>query len=217
MGSISPYNLDPAQYKFPSPLNGWEKHTPLSESKTQDGKSYDSPDNSVLSDAYEHFVAPISNGGRHDSQLPGFDVHVYFNPVITPWAPDADGLANRPPARQISIPELRTYPLHTDPQGPHAPGMFEVALFTPHQFGAFVSWMVVHRGPLSALVHPNTDEELRDHLHMTAWLGPEVPLDMERFRLRPMCETMDRRAGTVTKIVDTGDAGKTVKEVRRIE
>ncbi|CAG8291577.1 unnamed protein product [Penicillium salamii] len=102
MGSISPYNLDPAQYKFPSPLNGWEKHTPLSESKTQDGKSYDSPDNSVLSDAYEHFVAPISNGGRHDSQLPGFDVHVYFNPVITPWAPDADGLANRPPARQIS-------------------------------------------------------------------------------------------------------------------
>ena len=95
--------------------------------------------------------------------------------------------------------------------------MFELALFTPAQFGAFVSWLVVHRGPLSALVHPNTDDELRDHLHMTMWLGPEVPLDMGRFRLRPECETVDRRAGTVTKIVDTGDGGRTVKEVRMIE
>jgi DOPA 4,5-dioxygenase len=115
------------------------------------------------------------------------------------------------------VPELRIYPLHTIPQGPHAPGMFEVALFSPHQFGAFVSWLFVHRGPLSALVHPNTDDELRDHLHMTAWLGPEVPLDMGRFRLRPVCETMDKRGGTVTRIVDTGLEGKTVKEVRRIE
>lgn len=31
MGSISPYNLDPAQYKFPSPLEGWEDHAPPSE------------------------------------------------------------------------------------------------------------------------------------------------------------------------------------------
>lgn len=95
--------------------------------------------------------------------------------------------------------------------------MFEVALFTPHQFGALVSWLVVHRGPLSVLVHPNTDDELRDHLHMTTWLGLEVPLDMQRFRLRPVCETMDRRAGTITKIVDTGVEGKTTKETRKIE
>lgn len=31
MGSISPYNLDPAQYKFPSPLEGWEDRVPLLE------------------------------------------------------------------------------------------------------------------------------------------------------------------------------------------
>ena len=34
MGSISPYNLDPAQYKFTSPLKGWENHAPLSEYRT---------------------------------------------------------------------------------------------------------------------------------------------------------------------------------------
>lgn len=41
--------------------------------------------------------------------------------------------------------------------------MFEVNLFTPAQFGAFIPWLVINRGPLSALVHPNTDEEERDH------------------------------------------------------
>lgn len=30
MGSISPYNLDPAQYKFPS-LEGWVDRVPLLE------------------------------------------------------------------------------------------------------------------------------------------------------------------------------------------
>ena len=36
--------------------------------------------------------------------------------------------------------------------------MFEVDILTPAQFGAFVAWLVINRGPLSALVHPNTDD-----------------------------------------------------------
>lgn len=36
--------------------------------------------------------------------------------------------------------------------------MFEVNVFTPAQFGAFVAWMVINRGPLSVLVHPNTGD-----------------------------------------------------------
>jgi len=34
--------------------------------------------------------------------------------------------------------------------------VFEVNVFTPAQFGAFVAWLVINRGPLSVLVHPNT-------------------------------------------------------------
>ena len=62
--------------------------------------------------------------------------------------------------------------------------MFEVNIFTPDQFGAFVSWLVINRGPLSALVHPNTDDELRDHIQRYMWLGKEVPLNMKVFQLR---------------------------------
>jgi aromatic ring-cleaving dioxygenase len=63
--------------------------------------------------------------------------------------------------------------------------MFEVNLFTPAQFGAFIPWLVINRGPLSALLHPNTVdpvtgksmEELRDHTQRATWLGERVILD----------------------------------------
>ena len=92
--------------------------------------------------------------------------------------------------------------------------MFEVNLFTPAQFGAFVSnqlansiqepralacetlwdrllicsqipWLVINRGPLSALVHCNTDdesEEERNHTQRAAWLGQAMPLDLTIFK-----------------------------------
>ena len=58
--------------------------------------------------------------------------------------------------------------------------MFEVNVDTPAQFGAFVSWLVIHRGPLSCLVHPNTSQSVeRDHSQRATWLGEKLPLDLE--------------------------------------
>jgi DOPA 4,5-dioxygenase len=66
--------------------------------------------------------------------------------------------------------------------------MFEVNLFTPAQFGAFIPWLVINRGPLSALVHPNTvdstgshEDEYRDHTQRATWLGQPLPLDLSLF------------------------------------
>jgi aromatic ring-cleaving dioxygenase len=61
--------------------------------------------------------------------------------------------------------------------------MFEVNLFTPAQFGAFIPWLVINRGPLSALVHPNTDDEVRDHSQRANWLGTPVPLNLRLFKV----------------------------------
>jgi len=60
--------------------------------------------------------------------------------------------------------------------------MFEVNIFTPAQFGAFIPWLVINRGPLSALVHPNTDEEERDHTQRATWMGDKLPLDLSLFK-----------------------------------
>ena len=65
--------------------------------------------------------------------------------------------------------------------------MFEVNLFTPAQFGAFISWLVIHRGPLSVLIHPNTEDEERDHTQRATWMGERLPLDLSVFkRMREM-------------------------------
>jgi aromatic ring-cleaving dioxygenase len=84
------------------------------------------------------------------------------------------------------VPELRIYKLWDRPIGPHPLAMFEVNLFTPAQFGAFIPWLIINRGPLSALVHPNTtdEEEERDHTQRATWLGQPVPLDLSIFKIR---------------------------------
>jgi DOPA 4,5-dioxygenase len=76
------------------------------------------------------------------------------------------------------VPELRIYTFWEEPIGPHPIAMFEVNLFTPAQFGAFIPWLVINRGPLSALIHPNTvnpvtgehDEAERDHTQRVGYL-----------------------------------------------
>lgn len=70
--------------------------------------------------------------------------------------------------------------------------MFEVNVFTPAQFGAFIPWLVIHRGPLSVLVHPNTtdEEEERNHTQRATWLGERIPLDLRVFRLMKEREEM---------------------------
>lgn len=80
------------------------------------------------------------------------------------------------------VPELRIYRIWDRPLGPHPIGMFEVNLFTPEQFGAFIPWLVVNRGPLSALIHPNTDDEKRDHTQRATWMGQPLPLNLRLFK-----------------------------------
>jgi aromatic ring-cleaving dioxygenase len=73
--------------------------------------------------------------------------------------------------------------------------MFEVNIFTPAQFGAFIPWLVLNRGPLSALIHPNTedeDEEERNHTQRATWMGTALPLDLGRFKKRAENRTAEQ-------------------------
>ena len=81
-----------------------------------------------------------------------------------------------------TVPELRIYRVWKKAVGPHPLPMFEVNVFSPAEFGAFVAWLVVHRGPLSALVHPNTGDDIRDHTINATWMGTPLELDIEVLR-----------------------------------
>jgi DOPA 4,5-dioxygenase len=54
--------------------------------------------------------------------------------------------------------------------GPHMRPMFQVA-FLPEVFPLFVPWLMINRGSLAVLVHPNTGRPKADHLTYAIWLG----------------------------------------------
>ncbi|KIW05576.1 uncharacterized protein PV09_03451 [Verruconis gallopava] len=134
----------------------------------EDGKSFKNPPAASRSQAYSSFPAPITNGNRA-----GFDVHIYYahtDPFQYQFAKELWERIRR------EFPELRIYKVWDRPVGPHPIAMFEVNVFTPEQFGAFIPWLVIHRGPLSALIHPNTGDDERDHTQRATWMGTPVPL-----------------------------------------
>lgn len=103
---------------------------------------------------------------------------------------DSNDYACKKPTKR-TVPELRIYTFWDKPIGPHPVAMFEVDLLSPAQFGAFVTWLAVWRGPLSALIHPNTvpengvshaESELRDHTERAIWMGERIPLDLNLFK-----------------------------------
>ncbi|CAK3905719.1 MFS general substrate transporter [Lecanosticta acicola] len=164
--------MDPHLYQHPSPLEGYENLDPLSNDRNpQDGKSLlnPTPTTTPPSTAYQKFPSPIHNGPL----AAGFDIHIYFLPSNPTELAYATALHER---IRREFPELRIYELKPHPIGPHPVGMFEVNLFTPAQFGAFVSWLVIWRGPLSALIHPNTGSNERDHTQRATWMGQPYPL-----------------------------------------
>lgn len=65
------------------------------------------------------------------------------------------------------FPELRIHKVWDRPVGPHPIAMFEVDVLTPKQFGALIPWLVIYRGSLSVLAHPNTGDDERDHTQVS--------------------------------------------------
>ncbi|KAH9935968.1 DOPA-like domain-containing protein [Epithele typhae] len=154
------------QYK--SPLLGYENwQEPLPTGFNADGKSLINP-SAPRSEAYDIFPKPI------DSSNNGFDFHIYH--IGT--APDQVKYARELHERiRREFPEFRVYKFWDKPVGPHPVPMFEVNVFNPHQVGTFFAWLVVNRGPLSVLVHPNTDDALADHTELATWMGKPFPLN----------------------------------------
>lgn len=167
---------DPAKYVYPSPLEGYENLEPLPET-IQSDKSMLNTQTGKKSEAYEKFTSGLDNGIRG-----GFDAHIYYFPPDEVEAKFAKALWER---IRREFPELRIYKFWDRPVGPHTLAMFEVNLLTPAQFGAFIPWLTINRGPLSVLVHPNTiapGEEERNHTQRATWMGTPLPIRTALFK-----------------------------------
>ena len=67
---------------------------------------------------------------------------------------------------------------HERPVGPHPRWSYQIA-FEPTQFADVVSWLALNHGALDVFVHPNTDNELRDHRDCALWIGRSYRLDLK--------------------------------------
>lgn len=68
-----------------------------------------------------------------------------------------------------------------EPVGPHPEPMYQVA-FRADQLAPIVQWLMAYRCGLTVMIHPNSDDEYRDHAQGALWMGRMLPLNLDALR-----------------------------------
>ncbi|MBV8493641.1 MAG: DOPA 4,5-dioxygenase family protein [Alphaproteobacteria bacterium] len=117
----------------------------------------------------ERFVDP----GR----IRGYHAHIYYDAETRPGAERLrEAIGNR-----FSV-ELGRW--RDEPVGPHPVSMYQAA-FSAAEFPRLVPWLMLNRGGLSVLVHPQTEDAYDDHTIHALWLGAPLALRVEALRRGP--------------------------------
>ena len=110
---------------------------------------------------------------KESPTISGFHAHVYYDAVTREAAARVrEGLAQF---------DVRLGSWHDEPVGPHPKSMYQV-VFSPEQFAEVVPWLMLHRKGLDVLVHPETGDNVKDHLERCLWLGERLQLNIGIFR-----------------------------------
>jgi aromatic ring-cleaving dioxygenase len=107
-------------------------------------------------------------------RIRGFHAHIYYDPRTRPVAGTL-----REKIAALFTTELGRW--HDAPVGPHPVSMYQVA-FAPEEFGRLVPWLMLNRGSLDVLIHPQTGDAYANHTEHAAWLGAKLPLRLDVLR-----------------------------------
>jgi DOPA 4,5-dioxygenase len=115
---------------------------------------------------------------RDPSLIQSWHAHVYFG---------ADSRDEALRLRAAIEEELGTLVevgrFHERPVGPHPMWSYQLAIPNAH-FAQVVGWLALNHGALDVLVHPNTDDALRDHRDHALWIGQSHRLKLDLFERR---------------------------------
>lgn len=110
----------------------------------------------------------------HTPEITSFHAHVYYDPTTRETAEQVrQGLSDR---FQVQLGRW-----HDQHVGPHTQSMYQVA-FACDQFDQVVPWLMLHRGGLTILVHPNTGNAVADHTDHALWLGEKLAVNLAPLR-----------------------------------
>ncbi len=124
------------------------------------------PDKNTLSDMWNKEAASIK----------GYHIHIY-----TPSPFDSFDARLMIDALEKLFPEHVKGVYDVKVVGPHTQKNIEVDI-TSEGFAEVVQWLQMNNpANLSVLVHPDTGDDIRDHLQAAMWIGHETPMNMEFF------------------------------------
>src|ERR1700757_4030438 len=116
----------------------------------------------------------MADGFVEAGQISGYHAHVYYDPSTREKAERLrTGIGERFVARVGNW--------HDEPVGPHPIAMYQVA-FPVEEFPRLVPWLMLNRGGLDVLVHPETGDAYDDHTIHALWLGTPLPLRLDVLR-----------------------------------
>jgi DOPA 4,5-dioxygenase len=107
-------------------------------------------------------------------RIRGYHAHIYYNS-------ETRSIAER---LREAIGDLFSVELgrwHDEPVGPHPVSMYQV-VFKSDEFRRLVPWLMLNRGVLDILVHPQSGNSYEDHTAHALWLGTPQPLRLETLR-----------------------------------
>jgi DOPA 4,5-dioxygenase len=107
---------------------------------------------------------------NHSPRIDGYHAHVYYDP------------GTRQAAEALTEAVMGQFAVKLggffdEPVGPHPVANVQI-MFSPEEFAAVMPWLMLNRRGLNVLVHPLTDDSVRDHDSDGAWLGTPVPLKL---------------------------------------
>jgi aromatic ring-cleaving dioxygenase len=106
------------------------------------------------------------------SRITSWHAHVYFDAESRDLAWDFRDVVTAQLGNRIQMGRF-----HEREVGPHPRWSYQLTI-APEQFSDVLGWLVLNHGALDMFVHPNTDDELRDHRDCALWLGRSYQLDL---------------------------------------
>jgi aromatic ring-cleaving dioxygenase len=100
----------------------------------------------------------------------GYHAHVYYDA-------DSRATAERLAAAVTDKFAVELGGFFDEPIGPHPVANLQI-IFSTAEFASVVPWLMRNRCGLNVLIHPLTDDSVRDHDTDGAWLGTPVPLKL---------------------------------------
>lgn len=104
-------------------------------------------------------------------------VHVYYDAASKPTAEAVRGEI------EAALPGLKLGRMHDGPVGPHPTGSFQV-LIPNDRLAEATGWFALNRQGLTVLLHPNTEDDLKDHRDYPIWFGAAPKINFEMFEGR---------------------------------